>query len=126
MASEWSPIAALDKAALCRVSACELTANPANRLATNAHPTTLRSFIIFRPLWVFQGSSFRRAPLASGDPFMSRKTVEKWVKVFCERRSMTAGAMDAMRWLGNLELLILYLQAIGPARSGSAFMSNWH
>jgi hypothetical protein len=57
---------------------------------------------------------------------MSRKTVEKWVKVFCERRSMTAGAMDAMRWLGNLELLILYLQAIGPARSGSAFMSNWH
>jgi hypothetical protein len=57
---------------------------------------------------------------------MSRKTVEKWVKVFCERRSMTTGATDAMRWLGNLELLILYLPAIGPARRGSAFMSNWH
>jgi hypothetical protein len=80
MASEWSPTVALGKAALCKVSACELTANPASRLATHTDVATLRSFVIFRPLWVFQGSSFRRAALTSADPFMSRKTVEKWVK----------------------------------------------
>jgi hypothetical protein len=30
----------------------------------------------------FQGRLIRQAPLTSGDPFMSRKTVEKWAKAF--------------------------------------------
>ena len=34
----------------------------------------------------FQGRLIRRAPLTSGDPFMSRKTVEKWVKSLRDTR----------------------------------------
>jgi hypothetical protein len=35
-----------------------LIANPVSRLiATNATPTTLRSFVIFRLLWVSKGGS---------------------------------------------------------------------
>jgi hypothetical protein len=57
MASEWSSTVALGKAALCKVSARELTANPASRLATHTDVAALRSFVIFRLLWVSRGGS---------------------------------------------------------------------
>jgi hypothetical protein len=55
----------IGKAALCKVSACELTANPANRLATHTDVATLRSFVSFG----FPGAAHAPRGINLGRPF---------------------------------------------------------